>query len=189
MPFSKRVVLICLAMMAGAAARALAQDWSQKAVTEPGAFWNIWGTAQTNFVAAADIKGGAAERVTVLKPSKPWDAGTYAPITKPVRKGDLLALMFRARAQTPPAGSDLIMVTGSVYEAGPSAAPVTPEATFLIGRQWKLYVVTGRAERDYPPGTLSAGMKLGTGEQTIDFGPIYVLDLGPDFDPNMLPRE
>lgn len=189
MPFRKRAVLMGLAALASAAVSAWAQDWSQKAVTEPGAFWSIWGTAKTNFVSAAAIQGGAAERVTVLKPSKPWDAGTYAPITKPVHKGDIVALMFRARAQTPPAGSDLIMVTGSVYEAGSSGTPITPEATFVIGRQWKLYVVTGKAERDYPPGTLSAGMKLGTGDQTIDFGPIYVLDLGPDFDPNMLPRE
>ena len=189
MSLAKSALLICLAAMASVVMGASAQDWTQKSVTEPGAFWNIWGAAKANFVAVPDLKGGAAQRVTVMKPTHPWDAGTYAAIAKPVHKGDTLVLMFDARAETPPAGSDLIMVTGCIYEAAASGAAVTPDTTFLLGRQWKRYTAIGKAVRDYPPGTLSAGMKLGTGDQTIDFGPIWVLDFGPDFDPNMLPHE
>lgn len=159
-----------------------------KLVSEPGAFWSVWGIAKANYVAAADLKGGAAQRVTIAKPAKPWDAGTYGAITKPVKKGDVLVLMFWARAVRPPPGSDLVMVTGRIYEAGPSGDGVSPETSFLIGAQWKLYYAAGTAAKDYPPGTLSAGMMLGTGDQIIEFGPVSVTDYGPGFDVNDLPR-
>jgi hypothetical protein len=186
MSFGRHAILTCL-MLAGGM-RAFADDLNQKLVSEPGAYWGVWGSAKANFVAASDLKTGAAQRVTIPNPSKPWDAGAYAPIDKPVHKGDMLVLMFRARAQTPPPGSDLVMVSGRIYEAnGPGM--VTPDATFLLGKQWKLYTVVGKAERDYPAGTLSAGMTLGTGDQVIEFGPVSILDFGTNFDPASLPSK
>ncbi len=188
MRFTKRAVLTGLAMFGVAALSAAAEDLAQKAVNDPGSFWSVWGMAKANFVSAPGLKGGAAQRVTISKPGKPWDAGTYAAITKPVKKGDVLVLEFWARAERPPAGSDLVMVTGRIYEAGPAGNGVSPESSFLIGAQWKFYYTAGTATKDYPPGTLSAGMVLGTGDQIIDFGPVSVLDFGPGYDVNSLPR-
>lgn len=188
MRFSTRAIVAGLAVVATVAFGAAADDLASKAINDPGSFWSVWGTAKTNFVIAPGLKGGAAERVTISKPGKPWDVGTYAAVTKPVKKGDVLVLMFWARAERPPPGSDLIMVTGSIYEPPPSGNPVSQETSFIIGRQWKLYYATGTAAKDYPVGTLSAGMILGTGDQVIDFGPVSILDLGPDYDISNLPR-
>ncbi len=188
MRFTRRAVITGLAVFGAVAFTAAAGNLAAKVVNDPGSFWGVWGTAKTNFVAAPGLKGGAAERVTIPKPNKPWDAGTYAAVTKPVKKGDVLVLMFWARAEKPPPGSDLILVTGRIYEAGPSGSPVSEEASFIIGRQWKLYYVSGTATKDYPVGTLSAGMILGTGDQVIDFGPVSILDFGPNYDISNLPR-
>ena len=186
---SKRAVLAGLAMFGAVALAASAGDVMQKAVSDPGAFWSIWGKAKTNYVTDPGVKGGAAERVTISpKPDNPWDVGAVVGITKPVQKGDVLLLMFWARAVKLPAGSDLIMVSGRIYESAPSGAGVSPETSLLIGRQWKLYYVSGTATKDYPGGTLEAGMELGTGEQVIDFGPVSVLDLGPNYNADWLPR-
>jgi len=168
---------------------ASAGDLSQRAVNDPGAYWGIWGGAKASYVATSSLKGGAAQRVSITpKPAKAWDAGTYAAITKPVKKGDVLVLMFYARAESPPEGSDLVLVTGRIYEAGPAGSGVSPETNFIIGQQWKLYTSSGIAMKDYPPGTLSAGMVLGTGEQVIDFGPVAILDMGPNYNLNNLPH-
>jgi hypothetical protein len=185
-----RAIVAGLAMLGAVALAAAADDGAQKMVSDVGGFWSIWGSpVKANFVAAPSLKGGAAQRVTISpKPARPWDVGTYAAISKPVKKGDVLVLMFWARAEKPPAGSDLILVSAQIYEAGQSGHGVTPEANFIIGKQWKFYYVSGTAAKDYPTGTLSAGMVLGTGEQVIDFGPISVADYGPGFDINNLLR-
>jgi hypothetical protein len=188
MHYTIRVLAVCLAMravMLGAAA----DDASQRAVNNPGAFWGLWGAAKADYVSAPNLKGSAAQRVTITsKPSNAWDVGTYAAITKPVKKDDVLVLMVWARAEKPPAGSDLIMVTGRIREAEPSSNPVSPETSFLIGKQWKFYYSIGTATRDYPAGTLKAEMLLGTGEQVIEFGPVSVIDYGANFDLSKLPR-
>src|SRR3546814_9539528 len=60
--------------------------------------------------------------------------------------------------------SDLTGIFG-----GPVA--ITPE--------WKMYDLQGIADRDYAAGELSVSMHLASGKQTLEFGPIFVLDLGP----------
>lgn len=187
---TKRALVAALAMLGAVAFGAAADDGTQKTVSDSGVFWGVWGTSvKANFVAAPSLKGGAAQRVTISsKPVHPWDVGTYAAITKPVKKGDVLVLMFWARAEKPPAGSDLILVSGRIYEAGPAGNGISPDANFIIGKQWKFYYVSGTATKDYAAGTLSTGMVLGTGEQVIDFGPVSVVDYGPGFDINTLLR-
>jgi hypothetical protein len=53
----------------------------------------------------------------------------------------------------------------------------TGQAT--IGPEWKLYEVRGKSDRDYAAGALNATLHLATGKQTIEIGPVIVLDLGP----------
>lgn len=188
MHFARRVLaagLAIRAVMLGAAA----DDVAQRVVNDPGVFWGIWGKAKTDYISAPSLKGGAAQRVTISpRPNVPWDVGTYATITKPVKKDDVLVLTFWARSEKPPTGSDLIMVTGRIYEAGPSPNPISPETSFLIGKEWKFYYSIGTVARDYAAGALSAGMLLGTGEQVIEFGPVSVIDYGPGFDLSKLPH-
>jgi hypothetical protein len=189
MPFCRRAVLSGLAMFGAVALTAAADDIMQKAVNEPGAFWTTWGKAKTAYVADSGVKGGAAERVTIsAKPNNPWDVGASSSVAKAVRKGDVVLLMFWARAEKSPPGSDLVIITGRVYENAPPGTAVTPETNYLVGKQWKLYYSSGKATKDYPVGTLSAGMILGTGEQVIDLGPMFVLDLGPSFNVYWLPH-
>jgi hypothetical protein len=38
--------------------------------------------------------------------------------------------------------------------------------------------IRGKADKDYAAGTLSVGIQLATARQTVDVGPIIVLDLG-----------
>ncbi|MDE2184139.1 MAG: hypothetical protein KGJ78_14060 [Alphaproteobacteria bacterium] len=189
MHLSKRAMLAALAMLGAATMAASASDILQKAISDPGAFWTIWGPAKTNYVTDSRVKGGAAERVTISpKPRNPWDVGASTAISKPVRKGDVVLLMFWARAERPPQGSDLVMLTGRIYENAHPDNGVTPQTNFLIGDQWKLYYASGKATKDYPAGALNAAMVLGSSEQVIDFGPLHVLDLGPNYDSNLLPH-
>jgi hypothetical protein len=47
-----------------------------------------------------------------------------------------------------------------------------------IGPEWKTVEIKGRADKDYAAGSLSVGIQLATARQTVDLGPIVVLNLG-----------
>ncbi|GAA0555015.1 hypothetical protein FHS83_001812 [Rhizomicrobium palustre] len=176
-----------LALLAFAVLPAWGGDLAAKST--PGVFWIVWGNASAKYVTADEPKEGAAQRVSVIpKPKNLWDAGTVTAVPMAVKKGDVLILKFEARAQKPAEGSDLVMVTAQIYEAGVSGRNVSRETHCILGKQWRTYYVSGTAKRDYPVGTLSAGMLLGSGEQVIDFGRVTILNMGPGFDPKRLPR-
>ncbi len=50
---------------------------------------------------------------------------------------------------------------------------------FELGSEWKMVEIRGKADRNYAPGELKVSIHLATGKQTVDFGPVVVLDLGP----------
>jgi hypothetical protein len=189
MKFSKHAVLSGLAMFGAVALAAAAEEGTPKVINNPADFWGTWGQVNADIVADPDVKGGSAERVAITpKPANPWDVGAYANITKSVQKGDVVLLAFWARAEKPPVGNDFIEIWGRVHEAAPPSGDVTPETHFLIGRQWKHFYASGTATKDYPVGSLGCGLQLGTGEQTIEFGPVTIIDYGPGFDVSKLPR-
>lgn len=183
MRLTKRAaVLFGLTLLASMAPRVAAEAQSPMPLSSPGSFWKLWGaSAKANFIAASGLTGGAAQRVTIApKPEKPWDAGIFVQSNQPVRKGDTVLLTFWARVFKTPPGGDLILLSGNIYETGESGISVSPQARFLIGKQWKLYQVSGTTTKDYPAGALTAGLLLGTGEQVIDFGPVTLIDLGQE---------
>lgn len=186
-----RRVLGGLAVLATVLLPAAAADdeMAQKAINDPAASWGIWGPAKVEFSVDPALDGGNFRRVVVSpKPAQAWDIGAYVLITKPVKKGDVLLLAFWARAAATPAGSDFIELSARVHEVAPPETSVTPETQFFVGREWKLYYTSGIADKDYPVGALGCGMLLGANEQSIDFGPAYIVDYGPGYDPSKLPR-
>ncbi len=191
MGISKRALLSGLAMLGAMALTAAADDAAQTLVNKPADFWGIWGPAKTDMVTDPGVQGGTAKRVAISpKPDHPWDVGAYAGIVKPVHKGDVLLLAFWARAEKPPAGNDFIeLVAARIYGTASPNAGVTPETSFLVGPQWKQYYESGTAMQDYPVGTLSVGMQLGSGDQIVDFGPVSVVDYGPGYDLSKLPHD
>lgn len=127
----------------------------------------------------AKVQGGKALRIEVVrKGAHPWDATVGGPINKPVKAGDKLVLAFWARLEK---GENGATTTTLPYDAIQLSA--APYSTVLsgsneIGPDWKLEQVTGKADRDYPAGTLKVTIQLATAKQTVDFGPIIVLDTG-----------
>jgi len=47
-----------------------------------------------------------------------------------------------------------------------------------IGSEWKLIEIKGKADKDYAAGAVGIGIQLATARQTVDIGPIILLDLG-----------
>lgn len=131
--------------------------------------------------ADASVQGGRALRVPVPgRSDQPWSTSVAVPITRAVSAGDMLVLAFWARLERGDDGvTSATLPHNAVQLAGEPYTPVfTGPAT--IGPEWRLHEVRGRADRDYAAGQLNVAMHLATGRQTVDIGPVFVLNMGPD---------
>jgi hypothetical protein len=122
----------------------------------------------------AKVPGGKALRIQAEKGANTWDAAVNSQVKLPVRAGDPLVLAFWARLVSGENGASSVTLPWASVSLG--SAPWTPVfgGPVTVGQQWKVIEVRGTADKDYPAGTLSAGIQVATGKQTIDFGPLYV---------------
>jgi hypothetical protein len=127
------------------------------------------------------VQGGKALRVPVPgRSEQAWSVSVAVPITRAVRSGDLLVLAFWARLER---GEDGATSTVLPYNAVQmSGAPYTAvfNGPVTIGPEWRLVELRGRANRDYAAGELNVSIHLATARQTVDIGPVFVLNMGQD---------
>ncbi|MFL6758939.1 hypothetical protein [Sphingomonas sp.] len=125
------------------------------------------------------VQGGKALRITIKgKGANPWDASVGGPIAKPVKAGDKLILAFWARLEKGENGAATATLPYDAIQLATAPYSTVVSGSNQIGPEWKLQQVAGKADRDYPAGTLKVTIQLATAKQTVDVGPIIVLDTG-----------
>lgn len=127
------------------------------------------------------VQGGKALRIAVRgKGANPWDVAVETAIEKPVKAGDSLLFAFWARLEEGEGGAASATLPYNAVQL--SAAPYTGlfVAPVTIGPDWQLHEVRGKAGRDHAAGTLKATIHLATGKQTVDLGPLFVVNLGQE---------
>ena len=125
------------------------------------------------------VQGGEALRVVVRnKGANPWDVAVETALTKPVKAGDQILFAFWARLEKGEGGATATTLPYNAVQQ--SAAPYT--ALFVgpaeIGPEWKLHEIRGRATADYAAGMLNATIHLAGAAQTVELGPLFVVNLG-----------
>lgn len=159
------------------AALAAQEDLAKEIVNDPAAP-EVSG-AKATLVDDARVQGGKALRIAVpRKGTNPWDSAVGGVLKKPVQRGDHLVLLFSARLEK---GENGATTTTLPYAAIQLAA--APYSTIMrdsagIGPDWKDFKVDGVADNNYSPNQLKVTVQLATAKQTVDFGPIVVLDRG-----------
>jgi hypothetical protein len=135
--------------------------------------------AKVRLVDDAKVMGGKALRVMVPgKGKNAWDISVGSPLKKPVKAGDTLLLVFPARLEKGENGaSSTTLPWNAVSLTSPPWSGVIGGPAD-IGPEWKTVEIKGKADKDYAAGSLSVGIQLATSKQTVDLGPIVVLDLG-----------
>lgn len=175
-----KAIAAALLLACAAPAAVAAQSADQLAaqiVNDPGAPEVTGAKAALRDDAA--VQGGKALRIQVPKKgSDPWATALGSAVKKPVKAGDALLLAFYVRLETGENGA----ATATLPFAGVQLAdsPWTPifHDPVEIGHDWKLVQVKGKADRDYAGGKLKVTVHLATAKQTIDVGPLILLDQG-----------
>lgn len=125
------------------------------------------------------VQGGKSLRIAIArKGANPWDVSVDSAINKPVKAGDKLLLAFWARVEKGENGGATAVLPYNAVQLAQAPYTALFNQGVTIGPQWKIYEVQGKADKDYPAGALKATVHLATARQTVDIGPMFVLDLG-----------
>jgi hypothetical protein len=125
------------------------------------------------------VQGGKALRIQVRrKGANPWDVAVESALEQPVKAGDSLLFAFWARLEKGEGGAATATLPYNAIQlaAAPYSALFASPAE--LGPEWKLHEVRGKADKDYAAGTLKATIHLASAEQTVDMGPLIVVNLG-----------
>ena len=126
----------------------------------------------------AGVQFGKALRVPVPgRGENAWSVAVAVPIVRPVQAGDNLILAFWARLERGEDGATSAELPHNAVQL--ASAPYTALFTgaVTIGPEWRMHEIRGRADRDYAAGELNVALHLATGRQTIDIGPVFLLDM------------
>jgi hypothetical protein len=185
---NKWIVALCAGALISFAGTANAQDMlSHLVLSASGDSWSIM-NGQPAVRDDAEVKGGKATRVAVRKGANPWDVQATIPVPQPVAQGDILLVAYYVRVETPPEGS----TTGVITQAGVQVAkaPYTAlasEPSTPTGK-WNVYYASGVVDVDHAKNTLVVVLHLAATNQTLDLGPIFLFNLGPNWDRSKIPH-
>jgi len=140
--------------------------------------WEMRGNNKKITVVDADLPSGQAINARIKKrQTTPWDISLWFDLRDEVKKGDKIAISFWARTEKAPKGqelSEIVVYVGRNEE--PYDRIISEE--FMPGKEWKLYTLEAVSESYMPKGEVKAEFQLGKHKQTIEFGPVFVKNLG-----------
>lgn len=123
------------------------------------------------------VQFGKALRIPISIPTPEFGRiGVITPTLKPVKEGDRIVVAFWARAQRTENGAP-----GKLCRVQLEATPVVRsifDQSFDVTPEWKMYKMTGKADRAYAAGGINAAFHLACANQIIDLGPVFILDYG-----------
>ena len=170
-------IAACLLAIAPAAAATAQIDLASRIINDPGAP-QVTGV-KGRLVDDPGVQGGKALRVAVPKKGRNnWDSVVESTITKPVKAGDRLVIMVEARLEKGEANAATATIPYVAVQqaAAPYSGVISGQIT--LSPQWKMHQIEGRSASAYPAGALKATIQIGNAKQTIDLGPIVVLNMG-----------
>lgn len=142
--------------------------------------WNTYGGEHaTKVVRVSELPGGYAYEVRVKQAHRnPWDVSVTAPLTAGVSAGEAVLVAFWARALKPATETGTGDLQVRVQQTAAPYAGVA-ESAVSIGPDWQLHYVKGIAPEDRSAADMNIAFNIGRYKQTLQFGQVYVMNLGP----------
>ena len=127
----------------------------------------------------ADVFGDYAFRVKARKGNNPWDMQASSPIAGAINQGDVVMVMYYARAEVPAEGGSSI--TLRIQQNSPPWTSVLDTTNKLSG-EWQRFCAVRPATSTLAENKGSVSVHLATADQTIDLGAVLVFNFGKGFD-------
>ena len=183
-----RLLSVSLALTAAGLGQAWANQNSQQpandladriiSVPNPNSY-RVDGVRNARVRTDPGVQFGRALRVPVPgRNDQAWTVAVAVPITRPVAAGDRLILAFWARLEEGENGAASAELPYNSVQLATAPYTALFHGGVTITPRWQLFQIRGNADRAYAADTLNASLHLATGRQTVDIGPVIVLDMG-----------
>jgi len=131
------------------------------------------GVESADLIEDLDVPGHMALRVTATKKQNNWDANVISPIGPAVEEGDLLVVVYYAKVVEgdPQLPYNVVQMNDAPYTS-------VIQSSDRLSEEWDVYIIQGKAGKAYGQNKLNLQFHLGNAAHTIDFGPVFLLNLG-----------
>jgi hypothetical protein len=158
--------------------------WTKTINNDSNGVWNFQpDKPKAKYFEVKGIPGEHAFRVKANKGVNPWDVQASSPVAGAINQGDVIMLMYYARAEEPAEGGSSL--SARLQLAGPPYNSVM-DMTTPISAEWKSYCAHRVASGTLPEKKGSVSIHLATAKQVIDLGPVFVFNFGPGYDQGKL---
>jgi hypothetical protein len=172
-----------LGLAAIASSMVIAQEadiWTKTINNDSNGTWNIQpDKPKPKHLKVEGIPGERAFRIKAHQGANPWDVQASSPVQGAINNGDVIMLMYYARAEVAAEGGSTL--TARVQLA---SAPYTSTMDFAtpISGEWKSYCAHRVATASLPEKKGSVSVHLATAQQVVELGPVFVFNFGPGYD-------
>lgn len=134
------------------------------------------GNKRVSIVESEGVPGGQAIAFQVKRKNtrKPWEIRMRAPFDASVSAGEEISIYFWARAAKLSKGQDTGKI-GVVLGRNVEPHDTVVNQEIMPSTEWKMYKVSGVAERDFPTSESDMGFNMGFAKQTIELGPFFAV--------------
>jgi len=163
----------------GAVAIAQEDIWSKTINNDTNGVWNVQPERpKPKVIKVEDERIQHAFRIKATKGANPWDVQASSPVQGAINQGDVIMLMYYARAAEPAEGGSSLTARLQL-----SAEPYTTALDFTvpISDVWKSYCAHRVAAASLPAKGSNVSMHLATAQQVIELGPVFVFNFGKDY--------
>jgi hypothetical protein len=158
--------------------------WSKTINNDSNGIWNILpDKPKPKYFEVKGIPGEHAFRIKASKGVNPWDVQASSAIQGAINEGDVIMLMYYARAEEPAEGGSTL--TARIQLNAPPWSSAL-EMTSKISEVWKYYCAHRVATTAMPEKKGSVSIHLATARQVIELGPVFVFNFGKGYDEKKL---
>jgi hypothetical protein len=161
--------------------------WTKTINNDSNGTWNIQpDKPKAKYFAvepAGTVPGDHAFRIRANKGNNPWDVQANSPVAGAINQGDVIMLMYYARAAEPAEGGSKL--TARVQLNSPPWTPVM-DMTSDVTTEWKTHCAHRVASSTLGEKAGVVSIHLATAKQVIELGPVFVFNFGPGYDERAL---
>lgn len=139
-------------------------------ILAPTADWIIYSAGPHQPINDAKVEGGKAEEVQAPGTGGIWEVAGIHPVDGGIAKGDRIVASVWVKSSVPAQFVFRIETRAGAARVG--------ERNIDIGTDWSQQTLDFVATDTFPAGTTQVAILLNSGKQTIDLGPISVVNKG-----------
>ena len=136
----------------------------------------------------ADVTGGKLAQVSVKRAGKNvWDDAVFTNIGGEIKKDDVIYMVFWGRVSPLDKSNEAVTLSAVGIQKASEPYDKFISNDVELSREWQTIALAGKATLDLANYGSQISIPISTGKHILEFGPVFVFNLGANVDMSTLP--